>query len=351
MQFDTADIMLEFQNGYGQGNSGVYSGFTTDSWGPSLGGTVPHWSPNPDLAGTNIPYVAQPDNVQDFFDTGVTIANNISVVSGGETMRTYFSYTNDLRTGIVPNNELERHSINLKIDNDLLDDRLHISSKVTYIKSITDNLLPGWESYDNPLRGVYRLPRNVRTQDAADFEYTDASGNNKQNYWKPLDNGNGNPYWVVNRNNNNLVGDRIAGYASATYDFSDEFTLLVRSAIDNSTSNRESQWWNDSYIIAQNGNYRINNGTNMEWNNDFLLSYDSSFGDIDLSASVGGNNRVVKAESSSINTGGLNAPNIFAISNAQQLSANQSIFEKEINSLYALANVCLLYTSPSPRDS
>ena len=77
----------------------------------------------------------------------------------------------------------------------------------------------------------------------------------------------------------------------------------------------------------------------MEWNNDFLLSYNSSFGDIDLSASVGGNNRVVKAESSSINTGGLNAPNIFAISNAQQLSANQSIFEKEINSLYALANV------------
>ena len=154
MQFDTADIMLEFQNEYGQGNSGVYSGFTTDSWGPSLGGTVPHWSPNPDLSGTNIPYVAQPDNVQDFFDTGVTIANNISVVSGGETMRTYFSYTNDIRTGIVPNNELERHSINLKIDNDLLDDKLHISSKVTYIKSITDNLLPGWESYDNPLRGV-----------------------------------------------------------------------------------------------------------------------------------------------------------------------------------------------------
>ncbi len=339
MQFDTADIMLEFQNQYGQGNSGVYSGFTTDSWGPSLGGTVPHWSPNPELAGTNIPYVAQPDNVQDFFDTGVTIANNISVVSGGETMRTYFSYTNDIRTGIVPNNELERHSINLKIDNDLLDDKLHISSKVTYIKSITDNLLPGWENYDNPLRGVYRFPRNVRTQDAADFEYTDAAGNNKQNYWKPLDNGNGNPYWVVNRNNNNLVGDRIAGYASATYDFNDEFTLLVRSAIDNSTSNRESQWWNDSYIIAQNGNYRINNGSNMEWNNDFLLSYNSSFGDIDLSASLGGNNRVVKAESSSINTGGLNAPNIFAISNAQQLSANQSIFEKEVNSLYALANV------------
>ena len=134
-------------------------------------------------------------------------------------MRTFFSYTNDLRTGIVPNNELERHSINLKIDNDMLDGKLRVSSRINYIKSITNNLLPGWESYDNPLRGVYRLPRNVRTEDASNFEYTDAAGNNKQNYWKPLDNGNGNPYWVVNRNNNERVDDRIVGYASAAVSY------------------------------------------------------------------------------------------------------------------------------------
>jgi TonB-linked SusC/RagA family outer membrane protein len=339
LTYDTADIMLEFQNEYGQGNGGVYSGFTTDSWGPRMGGSVAHWSPNPELSGTSIPYEAQPDNVKDFFNTGVSIANNISLVSGGENIRTFFSYTNDLRTGIVPNNELERHSINLKLDNDMLDGKLRVSSRINYIKSVTNNVLPGWEDYDNPLRGVYRMPRSVRTQDASDFEFTDASGNNKQNYWKPLDNGNGNPYWVINRNNNELVGDRIVGFASATYDFTDEISLLVRSAIDNSSSNRESRWWNDSYIIAQNGNYRINNGSGLEWNNDFLLSYDTSFGDLDLKASVGGNNRVVKFESSSINSGGLNAPNIFSIANAQQLSASQSLSEKEVNSLYAFANL------------
>lgn len=339
LTYDTADIRLEFQNEYGQGNGGVYSGFTTDSWGPSLGGTVTHWSPNPELSGSSIPYVAQPDNVKDFFNTGVSIANNISLVSGGENMRTFFSYTNDLRTGIVPNNELERHSINLKLDNDMLDGKLRVSSRINYIKSVTNNVLPGWENYDNPLRGVYRIPRSVRTQDASDFEFTDASGNNKQNYWKPLDNGNGNPYWVINRNNNELVGDRIVGFASATYDFTDEISLLVRSSIDNTSSNRESRWWNDSYIIAQNGNYNINNASGLEWNNDFLLNYDTSFGDLDLKASVGGNNRVVKFESSNINAGGLNAPNIFSIANSQQLSASQSLSEKEVNSLYAFANL------------
>ena len=340
VSFDTADILLEFQNEYGSGNSGTFTSFTTDSWGAKLGGSQPHWSNNPDLSGTSIPYVAQPDNVQDFFETGVNISNNISLVAGGDNIRTFFSYTNDVRRGIVPNNELERHSINLKIDNEMLDGKLRVSSRINYIKSVTDNALPGWESYDNPLRGAYRIPRNVRTADAANFEFTDASGNNKQNYWKPLDNGNGNPYWVINRNNNERVDDRVVGFASVEYDIIDDLTLLVRSAIDSRASNNERRYWNDSYIIAQNGNYQVRNNTALEWNNDFLLTYKRDLtDDISLSASLGGNNRVVKSEGSNISTGGLNAPNVFAISNAQQLSASQSIGEKEVNSLYAFANL------------
>ena len=99
VSFDTADILLEFQNEYGSGNSGTFTSFTTDSWGAKLGGSQPHWSNNPDLSGTNIPYVAQPDNVQDFFETGVNISNNISLVAGGDKIRTFFSYTNDVRRG------------------------------------------------------------------------------------------------------------------------------------------------------------------------------------------------------------------------------------------------------------
>lgn len=338
--FQTADIMLDFQNEYGSGSANSFTSFTTDSWGAKLGGTRPHWSPDPTLSSTSIPYVANPNNVKDFFNTGVSIANNISLVAGGENIKTFFSYTNDLRTGLVPNNELERHSVNLKIDNEMLDGKLRVSSRVNYIKSITDNALPGWESYDNPLRGIYRIPRNIRTADAAAYEFTDAAGNNKQNFWKPLDNGNGNPYWVINRNNSDSVDDRIIGYASLEYDIIDDLTLLVRSAIDNRTNNRELRYWNDSYIIAQNGGYRVTNNSALEWNNDFLLTYKKDItNDISLSASLGGNNRVVKNEGTFINTGGLNAPNVFAISNAQQLTASQSIGEKEVNSIYAFANI------------
>ena len=192
LTMETANILFDYQNEYGQGSGGVFSSFSTDSWGPKLGGAQEHWSFSPNIAGA-IPYAANPDNVMDFFNSGMSLANNISVTSGSEKMSTYFGYTNDIRTGIVPGNELERHNINLKIDNNMLDGKLKLSSRVNYIKSTIDNQLAQWESFDNPLRHAYRLPRNIRTQDAEVFEFVDSSGNVKQNYWKPNDNGGANP--------------------------------------------------------------------------------------------------------------------------------------------------------------
>ena len=339
LTMETANILFDYQNEYGQGSGGVFSSFSTDSWGPKLGGAQEHWSFSPNIAGA-IPYAANPDNVMDFFNSGMSLANNISVTSGSEKMSTYFGYTNDIRTGIVPGNELERHNINLKIDNNMLDGKLKLSSRVNYIKSTIDNQLAQWESFDNPLRHAYRLPRNIRTQDAEVFEFVDSSGNVKQNYWKPNDNGGANPYWTINRNLNEVLTDRVLGYTSLTYQFNYDLSLLVRSSIDNTNFTRESKFYNDSYIIADNGNYQTSNTRSLEWNNDFLLTYDKDLSDdLSLNLNIGGNNRVNKSTGVNTNNGGLNAPNIFALSNAQNLTASQFISEREVNSLYGFGNL------------
>lgn len=339
LTMETANILFDYQNEYGQGSGGVFSSFSTDSWGPKLGGAQEHWSFSPNIAGA-IPYAANPDNVMDFFNSGMSLANNISVTSGSEKMSTYFGYTNDIRTGIVPGNELERHNINLKIDNNMLDGKLKLSSRVNYIKSTIDNQLAQWESFDNPLRHAYRLPRNIRTQDAEVFEFVDSSGNVKQNYWKPNDNGGANPYWTINRNLNEVLTDRVLGYTSLTYQINDDLSLLVRSSIDNTNFTRESKFYNDSYIIADNGNYQTSNTRSLEWNNDFLLTFDKDLSDdLSLNLNIGGNNRVNKSKGVNTNNGGLNAPNIFALSNAQNLTASQFISEREVNSLYGFGNL------------
>jgi len=337
--WETPQILFDYQNEYGQGSGGVFSSFSTDSWGPKLGGSQPHWSPSPNISG-NIPFEANKNNIHDFFNTGVSLANNLSISSGGEKIRSYFGYTNDLRKGIVPGNELERHNINLKIDNDMLEGKLRLSARVNYIKSILDNSLSTGESFSNPLRHVYRLPRNIRTQDAEDFEYIDTAGNVKQNYWKPNDNGGANPYWTINRNLKQDITDRVIAFTSLTYDFSDDLSLLVRSAADNFSTSRETRDYNDSYIIADNGNYGTSNQSTLEWNNDFLLTFDKELSnDFTLNFNIGGNNRVNRFKRVSTNNGGLNAPNIFAVANAQNLTASQGISEREVNSLYAFSNL------------
>jgi hypothetical protein len=60
---------------------------------------------------------------------------------------------------------------------------------------------------------------------------------------------------------------------------------------------------------------------------------------LSLNLNVGGNNRVNKSKGISTNNGGLNAPNIFAVSNAVNLTANQFISEREVNSLYGFGNI------------
>ncbi len=344
--FETPNILFDYQNEYGQGNGGRNVDDegnpilqTTDSWGAKLGGTLEHWSPSSEFSGP-IPYVANPNNVTDFFDTGVSIANNISLTTGSEKQQTYFSYTNDLRTGIVPNNELERHSVTLKIDNNLLDGKVQLSSRINYINSTINNQLPQWENFANPLRHAYRLPRSIRTQDVELFEYIDAEGNTRQNFWKPLDNGGANPYWAANRNNNEIVGERVVGYTSLTYNITPRLKVMARSSIDNSTASRENFFHNDSYIIAQNGNYQTANSRALEWNNDFLITYNRDISDnISLNFNIGGNNRVAKSKGVNTNNGGLVAPNIFSLANARQLSASQFINEREVNSLYTFGNL------------
>ena len=185
---EIANILWDYQNSYGQGSGGAFVPESTNSWGPALGpsqGNVVNWSPSVNLTQPRCPYQAQPNNVKDFFQTGLNIANNLSINSGGERTQTFFNYTHEKRSGVVPGNELSRHNVSVKLDNKLLDDKLQLSSRINYIRSDIDNELATGENYANPLRHAYRLPRNIRTQDARVFQYVEeGTGAVRQNYWK-----------------------------------------------------------------------------------------------------------------------------------------------------------------------
>ncbi|MGB3780756.1 MAG: SusC/RagA family TonB-linked outer membrane protein [Tunicatimonas sp.] len=338
---ETANILWDYQNAFGQGSAGQYEPLSLRSFGAPLDGReTPLWSPSAALSDGSYRFLAQPDNVRDFFQTGVSVANNLSIRSGNERTQTFFSYTHENRKGTVPGNELSRHNVSLKLDNQLLNDKLKLSSRVNYLRTTLDNELETGRDYANPVRHALRLPRNIRTQDISTFEFVNEDGNLRQNYWNPGSNGGANPYWTANRNLNQSIINRIIGYAMLTYQFTPNLSLMGRTAVDQSVGTRTDRDYVDFYIFDPLGNYSVEQTNRLEWNSDFLLIYDQEISDqLSFNVNLGGNHRLATYDNLFTETNGLAAENIFTISNAINLGSGDDLSRREVNSLYGLGQV------------
>jgi len=335
-------LLTNYQQEYGQGSDGTYSPTAVRSWGSRMDGSqVDTWRQDPD-APASVPYSPNPDNHKDFFETGHNYALNLGVSTSTDNSNAYFSYTFTDAGGIVPNNNYGAHNLNVRFSTNI-NKKFEVDAKANYIRETLINQLATGESFNNPIRGGFRIPPNVSTEDAEVFEYFDDAGLRTQNYWRPNDNGNGNPYWIVNRNNNEMLRERFIGLISLKYNITENLSILGRSSLDRSNSRRTDELYNDSYIIADNGNYQIHHLDGYEWNTDFLLNYNNNWGDWSLDANFGGQLRQNKFTRLDVNgdrgRSQLNVPNLFALSNTTTITATEDYQEKEIQSLYGFATI------------
>jgi len=337
---ENVNILTDYQNEFGQGVDGVYSANTTNSWGPRMDGqSVAHWSSDPNFGSAQYNFSPQPNNVKDFFQTGFNIASNLSISTNNEKTSTYFSYTNTKAVGVVTNNELKGHNFSVRVSSKITD-KLKVDGKLNYIQQRINNELDQGESFSNPIRHALRLPRNIRTEDAKIFEFSDPSGNTLQHYWKPNDNGGANPYWTINRNLSELLKDRVLASASLSYELTPELTAQVRASMDKLVASKETSWYNDSYIIADNGDYFTRNGQGQEFNGDVLLSYKKEINkDWKFNVNAGANYNQIDIKTVNTRNNGLNVANLFAVNNAVGISVTQTVFPKKVNSIYGFGQI------------
>lgn len=319
-------VLTKYQNVYGQGSAGQYSPGSEFSWGPKMNGqTVAHWSPDPELQGEEYSFTPQPDNVRDVYQVGWNSSTNVTATMGSESVQSIFSYTFTRAKGTVPNNNLERHNVMAKV-NGQPTENLSLTGKLSYNRENIENSLQTGENFANPNRHALRLPRNIRTAHASDFEYFNTDGLRRQNYWNPGSNGGANPYWTLNRNLNENVKDRILALASGTYDFTSYLNLRVRASIDVANNQGRTKWFNDTYIIAQNGQFNRSRSNDLRWDGNALLTYDDDITENwSITASAGGNWRQERNSFLGANTGSrLTIPNFFSLSNTQNVQVSSS---------------------------
>ncbi|WP_430428552.1 SusC/RagA family TonB-linked outer membrane protein [Maribacter litoralis] len=362
---DSAFQLPDFQNEYGQGNSGEFAfvdglgGGTNDlitySWGPRLdvGNLIPQYdSPVtlPDgtvvrggdtalyngIAITPTEFKSNPDNLKNFYETGTTLINNIAISNGFDTGSFRLSFT-DLRSeSIIPGVDLDRQTISARLNFQPID-KLRINSSISYINSGSDNRpANGYGSENANYSLVAWGPRSLNIENLKNYWQPGLEGIQQYSYnYTFFDN----PYFILNENRNSFNRDRVFGNISASYDITDHITASIRTGMDYSSELRQLRRAYSSNRFA-NGGYAEHDVFYREVNTDFLINYTNRFNDIRVDVSLGGNRLDQKAFTSQSQTTSLAQPGIFRLSNA---ASPIEVFEfesnKRINSIYGLAKL------------
>lgn len=355
----------QFQNTYGQGNSGAFKygnglgGGVNDnisySYGPRLdaGLLIPQYDSPVTLpsgqvvrgADTNLysglpitptPFVAHPNNLRDFYQTGHTAINNLAVAGDYEKGSYRLSYTDLNSQSIIPGVDLKRKTLAARLQFDPIR-RLKISSSINYINSGSANrpatkygsentnyALSAWlgrQTDVNPMKQYWQPGLENIQQFSYNYTYFD------------------NPYFTLYENRNSFTRDRLIGNVALTGELASGLTLLVRSGMDYSSENRQFRRAFSSNRFKS-GAYAENAVFFREINTDFLLSYTRSLGPLSLDVSAGGNRLDQLASFDQYQALTLAQPGVFKLNNAASpVEVYQQSGRKRINSLYALAKL------------
>ncbi|GLU56835.1 SusC/RagA family TonB-linked outer membrane protein [Dyadobacter frigoris] len=342
--FENVFRLPKWQNEYGQGTGGAFSYVNgrgggvgdgvDESWGPKLDGRLITQFDSPvgaDGVRTATPWIAHPDNVNQFFQTGKTYTNSVAVTGGNDKGDFRLSFTNlDQASGILPNTGYQRRTVSLNAGWNLTK-KLSVRATGNYVKDGSDNrnnfglyfIWFGRQVDMNSLK-TYKKPGSIY------------QNNWNDNYWT-------NPYYLLNESTKANERDRLYGNLAATYKFTEWLTLTGRSGTDFYTDRRKSKTAARQATIGTTALYDAYNEEQIfvrESNSDFLLNATHKVGDFDITANIGGNHRTYFAQRNYMGATELSIPRVYNLGNSRQKPvAENSSIEKTVNSLYASANL------------
>ena len=270
-------ILPEFQNRYGTGNIYLSEGSIVQSWGHLLN------------AANKYGY----DPRKDYFQTGVTGTESVSVSTGTEKNQTYFSAATVNSRGVIPNNTYDRYNFTFRNTTSFLNDKLKLDVGASYIIQ-KDRNMTNQGLYNNPLVGAYLFPRGNDWADIEMYERYDAARRLYVRYWPVGDAGLAmqNPYWINYRNLRENRKDRYMLNASLSYDILDWLNVSGRIRIDNSSTAYTEKFYASTITQltegSENGLYGITKTEDRQVYGDALVNINKTFGDDwSLQANVG----------------------------------------------------------------
>ena len=308
---DTKFTYPTVQNIYGLSDNSQWS-----AWGPKIGTRSEE-----EINSTNYLLNSPRNAVKDFFHTGVTLNNGVTINGGTEVSRSYFSYNNTYQTGMIPNNKFVRNNIMFKESFSLFNKRLNISTTLNWINQKTNNS-PIVGKALSALYALYRTPADVDMRyfknhyqhpgTMSDNIVADPEKGNMKLIGQPIqtwfwyDQYLNNPYWVANMYNDQIKRDRLM--ANATIDFTIWKNLKIQTRLNvdmvlDDGLNEEYAGMNRVGFDYVGGRYYSSHSRTSNLYNDYMLTWNDRFKDkYDVNVALGGNWTRHYSRSTSIST-------------------------------------------------
>ncbi len=270
---------------------------------------------------------------EDFFDTGFTYDNNVSVSGGSEKLTYYISAGNLYQKGVVPKSDWNRTSFKGNFDIHL-SDRLTVGSNTTVALSGGDRKSRG-NSLSGVTIGLFRTPISFDNgagktgRDAANFPDAYIFPNGEQRAYRGTDSYD-NPYWSVNRVPFQDEVNRLIQSVSLKYTLTDWLSASYKIGLDHYSDKREMAW--DIHSGSEiNGRIDLDTRLSTDLNSDFLLLFNKDFGeDFSLNATLGHNFFSSDFNTRSVSGVDLSKQGFYHISNAAVTTTDESIARRKL---------------------
>ncbi|MFV0329363.1 MAG: SusC/RagA family TonB-linked outer membrane protein [Dysgonomonas sp.] len=324
---------------------------TDESWGPKYDSNIQYlswydlakWEAGGKVGDlTTSAWVTPKNDIREFFETGHSFTNNVTISQATDKSNLRVSYTNMTLNGYMPNSKLDKNTINLA-GSIKMNNTYEMFTNLTYINQAAKGRSDtGYGDNNVMVKFVQWGQRQLDMKELKSlYKFPDGTqaGWNRVGWDDPSMAYSNNPYWSRYMNYQNDTRDRLYGNVGIKFTILPNLKAQYKANLDYFS---DKQFERNAVYSQEQSRYMEAHRQQHEINHEFLVTFSDRFNEhITLDVNVGANIMYRKYEELiGESVGGLVIPEFYNLKNSKYTARSENEqTKKSINSVFGNTTV------------